>query len=242
MSLAVISRTMARPARASRWATFRSVFSAQLSEVHQPGVGPLHRPTHPERDDFLVGSCASLLLCSALSVGNDVVDPVIGAQAPHAGAVVAPVKVQGLDVAEQAPPLASLEGRGEEGDVVAVSTFSRPAEGNAGLVGEQRPLPAAFPPVNGVGPGSLAASGRLVLGTVDGRLGEVQADHLVVGGQSFFDQPLEDPGFLHWSRAPAGWCPETARPTSCSASTHEHPVTRRTSIARKQVRFDARGR
>ena len=61
-------------------------------------------------------------------------------------------------------------------------------------VGGDRPLPADLGSIGGVGAGPVTTARGLVQAAVDGNLGEVQADDLVVAGDGFFDQFVEDAG------------------------------------------------
>src|SRR5450759_2552463 len=61
-------------------------------------------------------------------------------------------------------------------------------------VGGDRPLPADLGPVGGVGAGPFSAVGGLVQAAVDGDLGQVQSDDLVVTGDGLFDQFVEHAG------------------------------------------------
>jgi hypothetical protein len=66
------------------------------------------------------------------------------ARRAHACAVVATVEVEGLDLGDQAACDPALQGGGEQHDVVTVGGVGCPAEGDAGTIGEERPLPPAF--------------------------------------------------------------------------------------------------
>ena len=74
--------------------------------------------------------------------------PTFGDEAADDAVVVAAVEVQRLDVGEQATFGGGGEGGFEQDAVVAVGAVGGPADGDAVAVGEQRPLPAAFAPVD----------------------------------------------------------------------------------------------
>ena len=93
----------------------------------------------------------------------------------HRVAVIAAVEVDGLDVCEQAPAGNRVQGGIEQGLVVAVGAVGGPAHRDPQLVAHQGPLPAGFAPVSGVSAGAVAAAGRPLGGSVDGRIGQVEA-------------------------------------------------------------------
>src|SRR5450759_4935350 len=62
------------------------------------------------------------------------------------------------------------------------------------LVGRDRPFPADLGSVGGVGAGPFTTAWGFVQAAVDGDLGQVQADDLVVAGDGFFDELVEHPG------------------------------------------------
>ncbi len=108
--------------------------------------------------------------------------------------VVAAVEPDGLDVTEQPPPGGGVEGRCEEDRVVAVRAVDRPADRDAVAVGEDRPLPAELAPIRGVLAGSLATTRAFVQRTVDGDVGEIEADDPVVGRCRLLRDGVEDAG------------------------------------------------
>src|SRR5664279_1902796 len=61
-------------------------------------------------------------------------------------------------------------------------------------VGRDRPLPPDLGSVGGVGAGPFTTARGFVQAAVDGDLGQVQADDLVVAVDGFFDELVEDPG------------------------------------------------
>ena len=117
-----------------------------------------------------------------------------------------------------------------------------PADRDAGLIGRDRPLPAELSPVNRAFAGPFTAAGRLVQRAVDRDLARrgrprghrwtsiVSASSSKTPGRG----PLVAPGPQRRVR--------DLPPTRRSASTQEHPVTRRTSIAHRHIRSEIRGR
>ena len=84
--------------------------------------------------------------------------------------------------------------------------------------------------------------GLLCSDAVDGDVGELESDHPVERGDRLIRDGVVDPGRVHSSRRSRAVVSETLLPHSRSASSHEHPVTRRTNCTSKQSRSGARGR
>src|SRR5690606_22635329 len=161
--------------------------AAELTEVRQPRVGPFDRPAHAERHELLGGGGAAGSDLGA----HEVVDAVVGNEAAYDTGVVAAVEVQGLALHECYSLSGGGQGGGDEYAVVPVGAIGGPADGDAVPVGEQRPLPAAFAPVNGAGTGPFAARGSLVLAAVDRAVAEIKADDPVIAGDGLVDELVE---------------------------------------------------
>src|ERR1019366_3773928 len=76
----------------------------------------------------------------------------------------------------------------------------------------------------------LPTSWGFVQGTVDGDLAHIESDDLVVVRERLSGDGVEDPGFNPLVAPGPQVVSETTAPMSRSASSHEHPVTRRMRI------------
>lgn len=164
--------------------------AAELTEVRQPAVGPLHGPTHPEWDRQLLVGRATL----ALPRAHHVIEAQVCAERSGDAVVVAAVEVQGLDVNQEPAAIDRVKGGLQQDAVVAVRSALFPADRDSVSVGRDRPLPATLASISGVRAGALATEGSLVLGPVDRDLGQIEGDDLVVGVEGFLDETLEQPG------------------------------------------------
>lgn len=116
--------------------------SSQLTEVREPGVGPLDRPAEPKRTRFRGASFAWLLALPPLASTDDVSQTELTTLCPDGLGVITAVEVQGLDITEEAPRCGGLEGRCEQDGVVPIGPVGGPTDRDADPVGEQGPLPA----------------------------------------------------------------------------------------------------
>src|SRR5271155_4378006 len=153
--------------------------AAKLTEVAQPRVGALDRPTQPH------GLGARRLGPTLLAFPRDdgVVDPALEKPLSGEVRVITTVEPDGLDVAEQPAPGGIVEGRLEQDRIVAVGPVDGPPNGDAVGIGQDGPLPTELRSVRRVLARSLPSSRAFVQRTVDGNFSEVQADDLVVGAQ-----------------------------------------------------------
>ena len=105
------------------------------------------------------------------------------------------------------------EGGLEEDRVVAVGPVADPADRDAIGVGEDRPLPAELRPIGRVLARSLSSSWAFVQTPVDGHLGEVEADDLVVCTDGLGrDRASKTPASSHSSRRARTVVSETLLP------------------------------
>ena len=77
---------------------------------------------------------------------------------------------------------------------MAVGAVDGPADRDAALLGQDRPLPAELAPVRRVLPAPLPTCGCLMQAGIDRSLGEVEADDAVVGGDGLVGDRVVDAG------------------------------------------------
>lgn len=163
---------------------------AELSVVREPRVGALDGPSHSEGDGFRFRRGALF----AFACTDQVVDTGASDEDPDRLVVVASVEVQRLDVSNESTVGNGVEGRFEQDHVVTVRPVNGPPDRDAVPVGADGPFPALFPPVDRVPAGSFPTERCLVLRPVDRDFRQVQADDLVVAGECFFNQSIENAG------------------------------------------------
>ena len=122
-------------------------------------------------------------------------DPALRETSPGERGVVAAIEPEGLDIFEEPTRRGVVEGRCQQDRVVAVRSIDRPAERDAGGVGEDRPLPAELGAIGRVLARSLAPTRTLVQAAVDGDVGKIQADDPVVAADRFGGDVVEHAGF-----------------------------------------------
>ena len=106
----------------------------------------------------------------------------------------------------------------------------RPAQRDLVAFDAERPLPAAFAPVTGVGAGSFTTVGGFVQRPVDGDLGQVESDDPVERGERFGGVGGNTPAAIHSSRRARSVVSETrvrgllrCRPTRPRGEADQHP-------------------
>ena len=100
------------------------------------------------------------------------------------------VQVHGDPFGQRLEVLDRVEGGRQQGVVDGVGRRGHRRDRNAGAVGQLGAFQAAFAPVDRAAPGALPAARGLGGAAVHGQVGQVQADHLVVGVQARQPQPI----------------------------------------------------
>ncbi len=162
----------------------------------------------------------------------------------------------GVEGANEAKLVASgqvVEDIEHHGVVVAVRSVGRERDRDAVVVGGDHELPAAFTWVFGIEPGAGTALWGGVVAAVDEQVGEIDADHAVIGGEGVDQQFLEQPGLFPLvatgSQGGVGHrpveheldgVPRGAGDQSQQEPTEDHPVRGAGSVASQRVRWRGR--
>ena len=161
-----------------------------LPEVRQPRVCWLNCPALPQRHG---PGLAAGWAAGAFGGAHPVVEAeaVTGCEDRVPG--IAAIKVQGLDITEQAAAPSGAQRGLQQGLVAAVGAVGGPAHRDTPPVCEKRPLPTRLAPVNRALARSSAAAGSLVNRPANRGLRQIETHEPAIALQSLAHHPVEHP-------------------------------------------------